>query len=232
MKTIATICARGGSIGLPNKNILDFCGKPLIAHTIEQAIKCDFVDEVIVSTDCEKIANISLAFGAKVPFLRPPHLATSEAGKIPVIEHCVDFLRGKGYQISKIVDLQPTSPLRNISDIKGCYNLLTEDIDVVYSVTEPSHNPYFSMVEIDAEGNPKLSKSLDNTIARRQDAPEVYGLNGAVYVWHIHTLKKGLWGGHSKIYLMPRERSIDIDDRYDFLIAESLLSRKVNLEVR
>lgn len=222
MKTIATICARGGSIGLPNKNILDFCGKPLIAHTIEQAIKCDFVDEVIVSTDCEKIANISLTFGAKVPFLRPPHLATSEAGKIPVIEHCVDFLRDKGYQISKIVDLQPTSPLRNISDIKGCYNLLTEDIDVVYSVTEPSHNPYFSMVEIDAESNPKLSKSLDNTIARRQDAPEVYGLNGAVYVWHIHTLKKGLWGGSSKIYLMPRERSIDIDDIYDFKFAKFL----------
>jgi CMP-N,N'-diacetyllegionaminic acid synthase len=231
MKTIATICARGGSVGLPRKNILDFCGKPLIAHTIEQALQCDFIDDVYVSTDNEEIAQIARQYGAKVPFMRPSHLATAEAGKIPVLQHCLDFFLNKNEKVSKLIDLQPTSPLRNTEDIKGCYDLLTEDVDVVFSVCESHHNPYFSMVEINAKGHAHLSKTWGAYVVRRQDAPKVYALNGAIYVWHAHALEKGLWDGDSKIYIMPKERSIDIDDHYDFLYAELLYSNYPKMSV-
>ncbi len=220
MKTIATICARGGSVGLPNKNILDFCGKPLIAHTIEQALKCDFINDVYVSTDSLEIADVARQYGAKVPFMRPANLATSESGKIPVIQHCVKYLMEQGEQISKIIDLQPTSPLRTLEDISETFKLLTDDTDVIFSVCESSHNPYFSMVELDMYNYACLSKSDGIEIIRRQDAPKVYGLNGAMYMWHAHTLDKGLFEGKSKIYIMPKERSIDIDDVYDFEFAK------------
>ena len=223
MKTIATICARGGSFGLPNKNILDFCGKPLIAHTIEQALVCEFIDDVYVSTDSKIIADIAFEYGAKIPFIRPEHLATDEIGKLPVIKHCVEYLQNTGENIGKIIDLQPTSPLRAVVDIRNCFELLTQEVDVVFSACEPAHNPYFSMVEFDEKGYGHLSKSMHSEVVRRQDVPIVYGLNGAVYVWHTHTLSKGLWGGKLKCYVMPKERSVDIDDEIDFYVAEKIL---------
>jgi CMP-N,N'-diacetyllegionaminic acid synthase len=213
MTTIATICARGGSKGLPNKNILDFCGKPLIAHTIIQAL------------GCEEIAEIALKYGANVPFLRPPHLAEDDTGKLPVIQHCLDFLISQGKTVAKVIDLQPTTPLRNTSDIKACYDLLTDEVDVVFSVYETDKNPYFSLVEINDEGQAKRSKTLDVEFQRRQDAPKAYALNGAVYVWHCHTLPLGLWSGRSQCYVMPKIRSVDIDDALDFEIARFLATQ-------
>lgn len=224
-KTIATICARGGSQGLPNKNILDFCGKPLIVHTIEQALQCSIIDRVVVSTDSHEIADIATHYGAEVPFIRPSELATSEAGKLPVIEHCLEFIQNHGDEVSKIIDLQPTSPLRIEEDILSCYNLLSDDVDVVFSVCETKHNPYFSLVELDHNNNVNLVKKKSEGIERRQDSPSVYALNGAVYVWHSWSLAKGLWKGKSRIHIMPKERSIDIDDQYDFECAELLFNR-------
>ena len=226
MKTIATICARGGSVGLPKKNVCEFHGKPLIAHTIEQALACDFIDNVIVSTEDPEIAEISRHYGAEVPFIRPAYLATSEIGKLPVIEHCVQFLENSGEKISTIIDLQPTSPLRDIQDIQGSYDLLNQDTDVVFSGTETDKNPYFSLVEINDQGHAVRSKSLDSEVQRRQDAPVVYALNGAVYVWHRHTLSLGLWSGRSKCYPMPKIRSVDIDDEIDLMLAKLIYRKK------
>ncbi len=157
-------------------------------------------------------------------------MATDEIGKLPVIKHCVEYLQNAGENVGKIIDLQPTSPLRAIEDIRNCFELLTQEVDVVFSVCESKHNPYFSMIEIDENGCGSLSKSMHFEVVRRQDMPIVYGLNGAVYTWHTHTLSKGLWEGKSKCYVMSKERSVDIDDMHDFELAKVIFMRGANYE--
>jgi CMP-N,N'-diacetyllegionaminic acid synthase len=169
-KTIATICARGGSKGLPRKNVQPFAGKPLIAHTIEQALACPLIEGVYVSTDDEEIAEVALEFGAQVPYRRPAELATDQSAKIPAIEHLVAYLEKQGEQIATVVDLQPTSPLRTQEDLAAAIRL-GADAELVVSVTEPSHNPYYSLVEVQGDGTLRVSKSAD--IVRRQDMPVV-----------------------------------------------------------
>jgi CMP-N,N'-diacetyllegionaminic acid synthase len=225
-KTIATICARGGSKGLPRKNVLPFAGKPLIAHTIEQALACPLIDAVYVSTDDEEIADVALKFGAQVPYRRPAELATDESAKIPAIEHLVAHLEKQGERIGTVVDLQPTSPLRTQDDLAAAIRL-GADAELVVSVTEPSHNPYYSLVEVQADGTLRVSKSAD--IVRRQDMPVVHGLNGSIYVWRREALAKaargGFWSVVIKPSVMPRERSVDIDDALDFEHAQWLYLR-------
>ena len=139
-KTIATICARGGSKGLPGKNIRDFQGKPLIAHTIAHALACPQIGGVFVSTDDPAIAEVARAAGAQVPYLRPAELANDAAPKLPVIEHLVQHLEAQGLTITCIVDLQPTSPLRDASDITCALQCLP-GADLVVSVSEAADNP-------------------------------------------------------------------------------------------
>jgi CMP-N,N'-diacetyllegionaminic acid synthase len=226
-KTIATICARGGSKGLPRKNVRPFAGKPLIAHTIEQALACPLIEGVYVSTDDEEIAEVALEFGAQVPYRRPAELATDQSAKIPAIEHLVAYLEKQGEQIATVVDLQPTSPLRNQDDLAAAIRL-GADAELVVSVTEPSHNPYYSLVEVQGDGTLRVSKSAD--IVRRQDMPVVHGLNGSIYVWRRGALTKaardGFWSVASKPSVMPRARSVDIDDALDFEWAEWLFLRQ------
>jgi CMP-N,N'-diacetyllegionaminic acid synthase len=226
-KTIATICARGGSKGLPRKNVRPFAGKPLIAHTIEQALACPLIEGVYVSTDDEEIAEVALEFGAQVPYRRPAELATDQSAKIPAIEHLVAYLEKQGEQIATVVDLQPTSPLRNQDDLAAAIRL-GADAELVVSVTEPSHNPYYSLVEVQGDGTLRVSKSAD--IVRRQDMPVVYGLNGSIYVWRRAALAKavrdGFWSVAIKPSVMARVRSVDIDDALDFEWAEWLYLRQ------
>ena len=226
-RTIATICARGGSKGLPRKNVLPFAGKPLIAHTIAQALACPGIDGVFVSTDDDEIADIARAHGAQVPYRRPAALATDEAAKIPAIEHLVQHLERAGAQVDVVVDLQPTSPLRLATDITAAL-ALAGNAPLVVSVTEPSHNPYYSLVEVQADGTLALSKSAG--AARRQDVPGVWGLNGSIYVWQRAALRRaaehGFWTVSMHPYRMPRERSIDIDDALDFAMAEWMLRQR------
>src|SRR3990167_8937178 len=119
MMILCTICARGGSKGVPNKNIRELSGKPLIAHTIEQALSTKFIDRVVVSTDAEKIANIASQYGAEVPFLRPQSLATDDAPKLPVVKHAVKFyIENLKFTPDYVIDLDPTSPLRTLEDIE------------------------------------------------------------------------------------------------------------------
>jgi CMP-N,N'-diacetyllegionaminic acid synthase len=223
LSTVATICARGGSQGLPGKNIRPLAGRPLIVHSIEQALGCPSIDAVYVSTDDEEIADIARRAGAEVPFLRPAELATANAPKLPVVRHLVEAIEAAGVAVARIVDLQPTSPLRDQADIHACLDLLDADTDCVITGCIAHQNPYFNMVELDDGGLAGLAKKLAGDIAGRQLAPPVYAMNGSVYVWHRATLDKGLWGGRTRLHVMPPERSVDIDTAIDFQLAELLM---------
>ena len=226
MSTIVSICARGGSRGVPGKNIRPLLGKPLIVHTIEQALACPGVDRIFVSTDASEIAEIARAAGAEVPFLRPAELATSAAPKIPVIQHLVGQVEAAGVRVQRIVDLDPTSPLRDIADIQACLEMLDDETDVVITAYEAEKNPYFNMVEMQPDGTVRLVKQPPQPVVARQQAPKVFAMNASIYVWHRHTLDKGLWQGRARLHVMPRERSIDIDTPVDFKLVEILMREK------
>ena len=227
MRTIATICARGGSRGLPGKNIRTFAGRPLIAHTIEHALECADIDGVYVSTDDERIAAAAVAAGATVPYLRPAYLATDISDKLPAVEHLVAHLESMGERIGRVVDLQPTSPLRDSSDISAALRVRS-DAQLIVSVSKAQDNPYFNMVGAGPDGLVRLSKGTGT--ARRQDAPAVYALNGSIYVWHrqalSHAAVHGLWSVTAAPYVMPRWKSVDIDTIDDFEYAQWLHLRR------
>lgn len=227
-RTIATICARGGSKGLPGKNIRPFAGRPLIEHSIAHALACTDIDGVYVSTDDERIAGIARSAGATVPYLRPAELATDQAGKLPVIEHLVAHLEAAGESIARIVDLQPTSPLRESADIANALRA-RPDADLVFSVSEAADNPYFNLVEPGADGWVHLSKGQGQV--RRQDVPPVYALNGSIYVWRraalAHAAVHGLWSVNAGVYVMPRWKSVDIDTIEDFEYGQWLHARRM-----
>jgi len=232
--TVSTICARGGSRGVPGKNIRLLAGHPLIAYTIARARACPFIDRVVVSTDSDAIAEVAVRYGAEVPFRRPPELATSEAGKIPALQHAVRSLEQAGPAIDIIVDLDPTSPLRTLDEIEACWRLVqTAETDVVFTVTPARKNPYFNMVEVH-EGYARLVRSPDRTVVRRQDAPDVFDMNASVYAWRrSYLLDNGrVVGPRSRIVEMPAVRSHDIDSEIDFSFLEFLVrEERVQLPV-
>ena len=227
MTTIATICARGGSTGLPGKNIKLLHGKPMIAHTIEHARQCRRVDRIFVSTDDEQIAEVAREWGAEVPFMRPPELATATAPKLPVIRHLVSSLEMMGIEIRRIVDLDPTSPLRSVEDVNACIDLLDNHTDVVITAYPAEKNPYFNMVEAKKNGRIGLVKSVPGGVFARQQAPAVFSMNASVYVWHRHSLDTGIWDGCVRLHVMPRERSIDVDTLIDFELVQILMARQL-----
>lgn len=225
MSTICTVCARGGSVGVPRKNVRDLLGKPLIGWTIEQALATPSIDAVYVSTDDDEIARVAESFGAVVPYRRPAEMATSAAAKVPVIEHLVEHVESLGVAVDRVVDLDPTSPLRSIDDIEAAVALLDDDTDVVITAYQSDKNPYFNMVER-KDGGEWVGLVNPSDVVARQAAPKVYAMNGSVYVWHRSTLTKGLWGGRAKLYEMPHERSVDIDAELDFKLVELLLRER------
>jgi N-acylneuraminate cytidylyltransferase/CMP-N,N'-diacetyllegionaminic acid synthase len=224
---VCVIPARSGSKGLPGKNIKMFCGKPLIAHTIEQAKQSKYIDRVIVSTEAEEIANISLEYGAEVPFIRPMELAGDSSSTVAVLLHAINWLeRADRYAFDILVLLHVTTPLRNVEDIDNSIAFLVEEnADNVFSVAEAHRNPYFNMVEEGSDGFVRLVK--EGCFSTRQAAPKVYDMNASIYVWWKKVLKEGkkIFLKKTKAYVMPKERSIDIDDDLDFRIAEFLRTK-------
>jgi CMP-N-acetylneuraminic acid synthetase len=222
---VCVIPARGGSKGVPGKNIKLLAGKPLIAYTIEQALQSQFIDRIIVSTDDKEIADISKRYGAEVPFMRPPELAGDHVATVDVLLHAISWIEeNEKYSFDIVVLLHATTPLRTVNDIDSCIEMLIgEKADNVFSVTDAHRNPYFNMVEIGSNGIVTLVKKGDFTT--RQSAPKVYDMNASIYVWWKDVLKNGkkIFLEKSHIYVMPKERSIDIDDDIDFRIAELLL---------
>ena len=224
---VCVIPARGGSKGLPGKNIKMFCGKPLIAHTIEQARQSKYIDRVLVSTEDEEIAQISLEYGAEVPFMRPMELAGDNASTIDVLLHTIKWLEDEEkYNFDILVLLHVTTPLRSVEDIDKCVVLLIEEgADNVFSVAEAHRNPYFNMIEESSDGFVRLVK--EGCFSTRQAAPKVYDMNASIYVWWKNVLKeeKKIFLKKTKAYVMPKDRSIDIDDDLDFRIAEFLRTK-------
>ncbi len=222
------IPARGGSKGIPGKNIKLLAGKPLITYSIDVArqVATDETD-ICVSTDDEKIANVAESAGIKVPFIRPAWLATDTCGTYEVLIHAIDFYREQGKEYDTMVLLQPTSPLRTADDVRGAMSLYTPDIDMVVSVKEAATNPYYNAYEADADGFLHISKG-DGHYTRRQDAPQVWEYNGAVYVINVASLRQMKLGEfrRRRFYVMPSARSIDLDSPTDWLIAETLINNK------
>ena len=228
MKALYLIPARGGSKGVPGKNIRLLGGKPLIAHTIQHALEVADAEDVVVSTDSEEIREVARRAGASVPFLRPAELATDTAGSREVMLHAVDFFGKEGKEYDTVVLLQPTSPLRNPEDIRKAVELYGEsDVDMVVSVSEARTNPYYNAFETDGDGYLKISKG-DGKLTRRQDAPEVWEFNGAIYVIKVSSLRKENISRFDRIKALPtsKETAIDIDEEIDFLICEEILKKR------
>ncbi|RJX47964.1 acylneuraminate cytidylyltransferase family protein [Halonotius pteroides] len=227
---LCTICARGGSKGVPNKNIRTVAGKPLIAHTIEHALDWNRSTDVVVSTDSTEIAEVAEQYGAEVPFLRPEQLASDSAAKLPVIQHVHQYMTEEtDTDYDYIVDLDATAPLRKIEDIKNCFQVLqNSDSHNVYTVTEADKNPYFNMVELDQDGCASLSKQAQSEIVRRQDAPDVYAMNASVYIWEQGHLQgtDSIHQERTRISVMPPERSVDIDRPIDLAFVEFLFENE------
>lgn len=225
-KSLYIIPARGGSKGIPRKNIKELAGIPLIHYSIAVARALTDDAHIIVSTDDEEIAQVARQTGLAVPYMRPAHLATDTAGSREVIIDAMDYADSAGIQYDNVVLLQPTSPLRTIDDVKRALDLYSQDVDMVVSVVETSANPYYNCFEADATtGYLHVSKG-DGKITRRQDAPKVWEYNGAIYVINPQSIRTMAMGEFSRKVPceMPRERSIDLDTPMDWTIAELVIS--------
>jgi len=223
-KVLAIIPARGGSKRLPHKNILDLNGKPLIAWTIEAAKQSKFIDKLIVSTDDDKIAEISMQYGAEVPFIRPKNLASDTASSLDVVLHAIHFFKEKEVQFDYVLLLQPTSPLRTNEDIDNAFNLLNDKTKAVVSVCETEHSPLWSnTLPADLSMKDFIKPEIRNM--RSQDLPKYYRLNGAVYISDINYMiqNDGFIGDNTKAFIMPIQRSIDVDYKTDFVMCKLLM---------
>jgi CMP-N,N'-diacetyllegionaminic acid synthase len=228
MSRLCTICARGGSKGVPGKNIRDLLGKPLIAYTIEQARSSGLFQAIAVSSDSDAILDAARAFGADILVRRPPELATDPAPKLPAIRHCVEGAeRELGREFPVFADLDATSPLRLPADIVGAVRLLEErGVSSVITGALARRSPYFNIVEIDAAGVPRISKPLAQPFVRRQDAPRCYDMNASVYVWRRDAFFRDpeIFYDDTLFFEMPAERSIDIDSELDFEVVCLLMA--------
>ena len=229
MNTLVIIPARGGSKGIPHKNIKPLAGKPLIEYTIDVARQIVPDANICVSTDDADIIKVVENYGLKVPFVRPASLATDTAGTYEVLLHALDFYEKRGEKFDNILLLQNTSPFRKAQHVKKAMELYSDDIDMVVSVTEVSSNPYYNCFEEDEHGFLTISKGSGN-ITRRQDAPQCWEYNGAIYVINPESLKRmplGKFGKRVK-YVMDTLYSIDLDTPTDWIIAEAIMNN-INL---
>lgn len=227
-KVIALIPARGGSKGVPGKNIRPLHGKPLIGWAIEQARNSKFVDEVIVSTDDDKISDVARHFGARVPFVRPQELATDSATGIDVVFHALDWLEENGQLPDIVVLLQPTSPFRNGEDIDAALEMLQKKGGKAsVAVCETEHSPCWSNT-LPADGCMKDFVKSEYLNKNRQELPVNYRINGSMYIAYCDYLREhnGWYGSQTYAYVMPHDRSIDIDTEMDFQIAEFFMHQK------
>jgi len=235
-KILLTIAARGGSKGVKNKNIRPLCGKPLIAHTIDQAKRWGKADRIVCSTDSEAIAAIAREYGAEVPFMRPAELATDTAGKLAALRHAlVGMEKLAGCRFDILVDLDATAPIRRISDIEGALQLfLDKKPKTVFSVVPSRKTPYFNMVEEGENGYVTLAKRLPGSVKRRQDAPAIFDMNASIYIYDrdfmLDECNISPISDRSLVWVMPEVSGHDIDTVDDFDFVEYLCSNgKVQL---
>ncbi len=227
MKAVAFIFARGGSKGLPGKNIRPLTGKPLIAWSIEHALAVNRIERVIVSTDSEDIAKVARGYGAEVPFIRPAELARDDSPEWLAWRHALNFLRETtGTFPDAMVSVPATAPLRLSQDIENCLDEYENgDAEMVITVTDAHRSPYFNMVKKNSDGTVGLVIPPPLAITRRQDAPVVYDMATVCYVAKPKFVmeKNSTFEGRVKAVHIPSERALDIDTLLDFQIAESIL---------
>ncbi len=227
MKNLAIIPARSGSKGVPDKNIKELCGKPLLAYTIEAALQSNVFDEVIVSTDSARYAAIAEGYGASVPFLRSKKNAGDGSATWDTVREVMRACQKQRKQFEAFCLLQPTSPLRSVQDIRNAYHIFVEQATVaVVSVCETEHPPLWSSTlneEHSLEGF--LAKDM---VVQRQKQDVYYRLNGAIYFVYMDAFLKDefLYRKGSVAYVMPVERSVDIDNALDFHVAEAILGKR------
>lgn len=228
MKILVVIPARGGSKGIPHKNIKELYGKPLITYSIDVARQIVPDENICVSTDDDEIICIVESYGLSVDFKRPDYLSTDQAGTNGVLLHALDFYEKQGRLFDVLILLQPTSPFRKITHLKEALALYDSSIDMVVSVKETATNPYYNSFEEDKEGLLTVSKG-DGKIERRQDAPKVWEFNGSIYVINPTSLKEKGLSGFTRIkkYEMDDIHSVDLDTMFDWKIAELMLKEKM-----
>ena len=229
MKILVIIPARGGSKGIPHKNIKPLNGKPLIHYTIDVARQIVTDEDICVSTDDQEIIKCVENYGLKVPFVRPAELATDTAGTYEVLLHALDFYEKQGKIFDIVILLQNTSPFRTAEQVNEAIQLYKEGIDMVVSVKECPANPYYCVFEENKDGYLHVCKG-DGKITRRQDAPKVYEYNGAIYIINSKSLKQmPLYAFPHKVkYVMDAKSSIDLDTMFDWSMAEMTIKERNN----
>lgn len=228
MRPLVIIPARGGSKGIPRKNIKNLNGKPLIYYSIDVAREIVPDSDICATTDDSEIIETVEKYGLKVPFIRPDYLATDTMGTYDVLLHALDFYEKKGERYDNIILLQCTSPFRQVQDVKNALDLYSPEIDMVVSVKETAANPYYNCFEEDADGFLKLSKG-NGKYVRRQDAPKTWEYNGAVYIINPESLKKSPLSKFEKKvkYVMDDIHSLDLDTMFDWKMAELMLKENL-----
>jgi N-acylneuraminate cytidylyltransferase len=224
--TLFVIPARGGSKGIPGKNIKILGDKPLILYSVDFARQFAEDDNICVSSDDDTILKVVNDYGLATPFKRPAELATDTAGTYEVLVHALEHYERKGKKFDKLILLQPTSPFRNPEHYIKANELYNDDLDMVVTVSESKANPYFNLFEEDETG--MLKKSKPGNYTRRQDCPKVYAYNGSIYIINAQSLQEQKLHEFKKVKksIMPSEYSVDLDTEDDWMIAEYLLKRK------
>ena len=231
MKAVAFIFARGGSKGLPGKNIRSLVGKPLIAWSIEHAFAVKGIDRVIITTDSEEIAKVARDYGAEAPFIRPAELAQDDSPEWLAWRHAIEWVRENIGDFECFVSLPATAPLRLPEDVAQCLRALENKTDVVVTMAPAQRSPWFNMVKADEQGRLSLLVETDH-IVRRQDAPVGYDMTTVAYVLYPDFIIKHnrIWDGCVQGVLIPQERALDIDTEVDFKIAEFLMLERLTRE--
>lgn len=227
---VAAICARGGSKGVPRKNLRPLHGKPLIGRAVEQALASGLFDRVVASTDDAEMARVAADHGAEVPFLRPAELARDHTNKWDVFRHLVSELERGGARVGVLADLDTGAALRTVEDIRAALDRLeATGADVCVTAYEADHNPYYNMVELDASGLARVCIRPAQPIANRQQAPAVYNLSPAIFAIRRDALWEHDHWSQCKMTLsvIPRERAVDIDTELDFSLVETLFARRL-----
>ena len=228
-KILCTICMRGSSKGVKNKNIIDINGKPLLYYTVSKAINSKIFNEIVASSDSKKILSLSKKFGVKNTIIRPKILSNDKSGKVPAIKHALLKIQKKlNKKFDYVIDLDVTCPLRSIADIKKAFNhFIKSKSDNLVSATYSRKSPYFNIVH-KKNNKIELIKKQKNNILRRQDVPITYDLNASIYIWKSEALIKNpsIFQKKTSIYLMPKLKSFDIDDVVDLKITKLFLKKK------
>ncbi len=221
--TLFVITARGGSKGIPRKNIKLLGGKPLIVYSIEMARRFAPDSHIIVSTDDEEIAEVARATGLPVPYMRPAELGGDTIGSREVMVDVLDWADRQGIKYSRLCLLQPTSPFRSEADVQACLDRYTPDVDMVTTVVESAANPYYDTFEVNPEtGFMQIAKG-HGMYTRRQDAPQCIQTSGSVYVFNPHALRTKQQGEMNRVpVLVDKTRAVDLDTPFDWIVAESI----------